>query len=139
MNILDKIKWDANEMVPMVAQDEKTRDILMVGWANREAMEKTINTGLATYWSRSRDTLWTKGESSGNTLDVKELWFDCDIDTVIALVEPHGAACHEGYQSCFYRRLEPISTEGELVVHGERLFDPKEVYGKKEDKKEAKE
>lgn len=130
MSILDSIKWDANGMVPMVAQDFKTRDVLMVGWANREAMEKTITSGLATYWSRSRDTLWTKGESSGNTLDVKELWFDCDVDTVIALVEPHGAACHEGYRSCFFRRLEPISTDGELVVHGEREFDPKAVYGK---------
>jgi phosphoribosyl-AMP cyclohydrolase len=113
----------------MVVQDAGTREVLMVGWVNDEALRKTVETGLATFWSRSRRKLWTKGESSGNVQRVKELRLDCDLDTVVALVEAKGPACHEGYRSCFFRRLEPLSPEGELVARLEREFDPSKVYG----------
>jgi len=113
----------------MVVQDGKTRDVLMVGWVNREALARTVQTGFTHFWSRSRGKLWKKGESSGHVQIVKELLVDCDMDTVVALVEPRGAACHAGYGSCFYRRLEPLSLGGSLVACCEREFDPCEVYG----------
>jgi phosphoribosyl-AMP cyclohydrolase len=115
----------------MIVQDHESRDVLMVAWVNREALEKTIETGKATFWSRSRKKLWRKGESSGNVMRVKELRFDCDADTILALVEPAGPACHEGYRSCFFRRLEPLAADGELKVFCEREVDPEELYGKK--------
>jgi phosphoribosyl-AMP cyclohydrolase len=135
VSLVDELKWDDKGLIPLIVQDRNSKDVLMVGWANREALEKTIATSMATFWSRSRNTLWTKGESSGNAMMVHELLFDCDLDTIIALVEPKGAACHEGYRSCFFRRLTPISAEGTLAVFGEREFDPKDVYGKDAGKK----
>lgn len=131
MSLLDELKWDDNGLIPMVVQDSTSKDVLMVGWSNREAVEKTLSCGLATFWSRSRKKLWTKGESSGNGMVVKELLFDCDLDTIVALVEAKGPACHEGYQSCFFRRLAPPAGNGELQVFSERQFDPDEVYGGK--------
>ncbi len=114
-------------LVTAVAQDADTGDVLMVAYMNEEAWRHTLATGKATYWSRSRSKLWVKGESSGNTQEVKEICVDCDDDTVLLKVVQHGgAACHEGYRSCFFRK---VSGE-ELEVVGERLFDPKEVYGK---------
>jgi len=129
--LMDEIKWDSSGLVPMVLQDEKTRDVLMVAWTNAEALKATIETGLCHFWSRSRQKFWKKGESSGHVQIVKELWFDCDIDTIVAIVEPKGPACHLGYRSCFFRKLEPVSVDGELVAHGEPEFDPKAVYGDK--------
>jgi phosphoribosyl-AMP cyclohydrolase len=113
----------------MVVQDEKTREVLMVGWVDREALERTVETREAHFWSRSRKKLWKKGESSGHVQVVKEMWLDCDADTILALVESKGPACHEGYGSCFYRRLEPLALDGELRPEGEREFDPCDVYG----------
>ncbi len=112
-------------LVPVVTQDWQTNEILMVAYMNREAWLNTLTTGKATYWSRSRNSLWIKGESSGNVQHVKEIYIDCDEDTVLLKVEQvGGAACHTGYRSCFYRRLE----DGEIKIQGDRLFNPEEVY-----------
>ncbi len=112
-------------LIPAVVQDAGTGEVLMMAYMNRLAWRKTLETGIATYWSRSRNTLWVKGETSGNTQKVHEVFIDCDNDTVLLKVEQAGgAACHTGYRSCFYRR---ISRDGMEIV-GERIFDPKEVY-----------
>jgi len=114
-------------MVPAIVQDAKTGEVLMLAYMNEEAWNRTIETGKATYWSRSRNTLWVKGESSGNVQLVKEIWIDCDEDTVLLKVEQlGGAACHTGYRSCFYRRWY----NGDFVVEGEKCFDPEVVYKK---------
>ncbi len=93
------------ELIPVVVQDINTKRVLMVAYANREALEKTLETGYAHYYSRSRGKLWKKGETSGNTQRVKEVWIDCDGDTLLYLVEQKGVACHTGEYSCFFRRL----------------------------------
>ena len=122
---LDFAKQDG--LVPVVVQDAADGAVLMLAYMNREAFDKTLETGTATFWSRSRKKLWLKGESSGNVQKVREIAIDCDSDTVLLKVEQvGGAACHEGYRSCFFRRVDG----DELAVVGERLFDPKEVYGK---------
>ncbi|MBN1613419.1 MAG: phosphoribosyl-AMP cyclohydrolase [Deltaproteobacteria bacterium] len=112
-------------LVPVIVQDRKTKDVLMLAYMNRESWMKTLETGRATYWSRSRNALWEKGETSGHYQIVHEVFIDCDNDTVLIMVEQlGGAACHEGYASCFYRRLS--GTQVQIV--GERLFDPGDVY-----------
>jgi len=117
----------ADGLIPAVAQDWQSGEVLMLAYINREAWEKSLETGLATYWTRSRRKLWVKGESSGNVQKIKEILVDCDLDTVIFKVEQvGGAACHEGYRSCFFRRVE----NGGLTVIGERVFDPAQVYQK---------
>ena len=117
----------AGGMLPAIAQDAATGQVLMLAWMNREAYEETLRTGRACYYSRSRARLWYKGEESGNVQEIREIFIDCDADTILLKVNQiGGAACHEGYASCFYRRLD-----GErLQVVGERLFDPKQVYKK---------
>lgn len=112
-------------LVPAIIQDAASGEILMVGFMNEEAWLKTVETGFATFWSRSRNKLWLKGESSGHRLVVKEAFTDCDQDTIVLKVEAIGpGVCHEGYRSCFFRKLD----DGEWKVQGERAFDPKEVY-----------
>ena len=114
-------------LVPAIAQDADTGVVLMLAWMNREAYEETVRTRRAVYFSRSRNRLWRKGEESGNVQEVREIYLDCDADTILLKVHQiGGAACHEGYQSCFFRRVEGES----LQVVGERLFDPKQVYKK---------
>lgn len=116
-------------LIPAIAQDYKTGEVLMLAYMNAESFRRTLETGKATYWSRSRSKFWVKGESSGNTQEVKEVLVDCDNDTIVVKIDQiGGAACHEGYRSCFYRRLDE---NGDPQVIGERVFDPKEVYGKK--------
>ncbi|HYW86051.1 MAG: phosphoribosyl-AMP cyclohydrolase [Spirochaetia bacterium] len=123
---LDFTKLDG--LVPAVAQDWHTGEILMVAFMNKESWELTLKTGIMHYWSRSRSKLWKKGESSGNIQEVKELRIDCDADCVLAKVRQIGdAACHTGYRSCFYQVVEG----GTLRVDGVRVFDPAEVYGEK--------
>ena len=113
-------------LVPAIAQDADTGEVLMLAWMNREAFEETVRTGRAVYFSRSRNRLWRKGEESGHVQEVREVYIDCDADTVLLKVKQVcGAACHEGYRSCFFRQL----AGGELAVVGERVFDPKQVYG----------
>jgi phosphoribosyl-AMP cyclohydrolase len=115
-------------LVPAIAQDADSGQVLMLAWMNREAFEETVRTGRACYFSRSRGKLWRKGEESGHVQHVHEIYIDCDGDTVLLKVKQVGsAACHEGYVSCFFRKVEG----GELKVIGERMFDPQEVYGKK--------
>ena len=112
-------------LVPAIVQDHETGDVLMLAYMNRDAWEKTLETGTATYFSRSRHSLWVKGETSGNTQQVKEIWIDCDKDTVLLRIEQKGgAACHTGHRSCFHIRV--VNKECEVV--GTPLFDPKEVY-----------
>jgi phosphoribosyl-AMP cyclohydrolase len=113
-----------NGLVPVVVQDFNSGEVLMLAYMNRQAWEETLKTRQATYWSRSRNELWVKGETSGNLQEVKEIYVDCDEDTVLLKVMQKGGACHMGYRSCFYRQLEGK----ELKAVGERVFDPKEVY-----------
>jgi phosphoribosyl-AMP cyclohydrolase len=112
-------------LLPVVVQDQETGEVLMLAYMNRDAWLKTIETGKATFWSRSRQCLWVKGETSGHVQLVREVRLDCDADAVLLKVEQLGAAaCHTGYRSCFYRKW----IEGDFVTVGERVFDPKEVY-----------
>ena len=114
-------------LVPAVAQDAATGQVLMLAWMNRAAYEETLKTGRAVYYSRSRGKLWRKGEESGHVQEVREIYLDCDADTILLKVhQVGGAACHEGYPSCFFRRVVGDS----LQVVGERVFDPKQVYQK---------
>jgi phosphoribosyl-AMP cyclohydrolase len=114
-------------LIPAIAQDAASGQVLMMAWMNREAYDETLRTGRAVYFSRSRNTLWRKGEESGNVQEVREIFIDCDADTILLKVHQiGGAACHEGYASCFFRKVEPDG----LRVVGERLFDPKQVYRK---------
>jgi len=124
-----KLDFDKSDgLIPVIAQDHKNNDVLMLAYMNVEAWEKTLKTGKATYWSRSRNQLWLKGESSGNFQIVKEIYIDCDLDTILLKVDQVGnAACHEGYKSCFFRKID-----GENIkIVGEKIFDPKEKYGEK--------
>ena len=114
-------------LIPAIAQDAATGDVLMLAWMNREAYEETLRTGRACYFSRSRGKLWRKGEESGNVQEVKAVFVDCDADTILLKVNQiGGAACHEGYASCFFRKVDGDA----LRVIGERVFDPKQVYKK---------
>lgn len=111
-------------LVTVIAQDFVTNDVLMVAYANKEAIEKTLETGKAHYYSTSRGKIWLKGETSGNTQEVKEILIDCDGDVLLIKVEQKGGACHAGYRSCFYRK---ISEDG-MKDQGEKVFDPEKVY-----------
>ena len=121
--------FDKHSLLPVIAQDFESGDVLMLAYMNREAYDETLNTGRVCYYSRSRQKLWRKGEESGNIQEVKELFFDCDADTLLVKVNQiGGAACHEGYRSCFFRQITPST--GEVSTVGERVFDPAKVYGK---------
>lgn len=117
-----------NGLVTAVAVDAATGEVLMVAYMNEQAFRLTVETGKVHYYSRSRDKLWLKGESSGNVQLVKEIRVDCDRDAIVVRIEQSGPACHEGYRSCFYRTLTP---SGELVDNQDRLKDPAEMYGAK--------
>jgi phosphoribosyl-AMP cyclohydrolase len=113
-------------LVPAVIQDYATGRVLMLGYMNEEAFRKTVESGFATFYSRSRNKLWLKGETSGHRLVVKEIAVDCDLDSLLVRVEASGpGVCHEGYQSCFYRKL----AGGEWVESEARTYDPRKVYG----------
>jgi phosphoribosyl-AMP cyclohydrolase len=117
----------AGGLIPAIAQDAATGTVLMMAWMNRAAYDETRRTGRACYFSRSRNRLWRKGEESGHVQEVREIYIDCDADTILLKVHQiGGAACHEGYASCFFRRVE---ADGWRVV-AERVFDPKKVYQK---------
>jgi phosphoribosyl-AMP cyclohydrolase len=112
-------------LVPVIVQDYTSGEVLMLAFMNRQAWEETLKTRRGTYWSRSRNELWVKGETSGNIQEVKEIFVDCDEDTVLLkVIQKGGAACHMGYKSCFYRKLDG----DELQIIDERVFDPDEVY-----------
>jgi phosphoribosyl-AMP cyclohydrolase len=119
---------DPTGLLPAIVQDHGTGTVLMLAYINRESWQKTLETGKAHYWSRSRQQLWLKGESSGNVQLVKDILVDCDQDTVVFQVEQiGGAACHKGYASCFFRRVDG----DDLVTLGKPVFDPDKVYGEK--------
>ena len=122
---LDEVLWDAQGLVPAIAQDAQTGEVLMFAWMNREALALTAETGHAVYWSRSRGHLWRKGEESGHTQKVLELRVDCDKDVVLLKIEQSGGiACHTGRRSCFFNRLETAGWQDVEPV----LKDPKEIY-----------
>jgi phosphoribosyl-AMP cyclohydrolase / phosphoribosyl-ATP pyrophosphohydrolase len=123
---MEEIKWDERGLVPVVVQDWKSKDVLMVAYMNKEAFDLTVRTGKAHYYSRSRKTLWLKGETSGHTQEVKSIYVDCDNDTLLISVDQKVAACHTGFWSCFYRIWD-----GGWKVVGKKIFDDKEVYGEK--------
>jgi phosphoribosyl-AMP cyclohydrolase len=126
MSIIDTLKFDENGLISAIIQDEKTNEVLMFAFMNREAVEKTLKGPYVAFWSRSRKKLWIKGEESGHTQTVKGVYFDCDADALLIKVEQKVAACHEGYRSCFFRKIEG----DESKVIAERLFDPKQTYKK---------
>jgi phosphoribosyl-AMP cyclohydrolase len=117
---LDSLKYDANGLVPAVVQDWQNGDVLMVGYMNREAVKATLTTGRTTFWSRSRQKFWIKGETSGNIQAVKGVYVDCDKDCFLVKVEQKGAACHEGYRSCFFRKVD---SEGNVEIISEKLME----------------
>ena len=123
---LDAIRWTDDGLVPAIAQDATTGDILMMAWMNRESLQRTAEEGHAVYWSRSRKKLWRKGESSGHQQLIREIRLDCDEDVVLLKVEQKGGiACHTGRKSCFYRKLD----NGEWVTTDPVLRDPDAIYG----------
>ena len=115
-------------LLPAIAQDATTGQVLMLAWMNQQAFAETMQTGMATYFSRSRGKLWRKGEESGHRQKVLQVRIDCDADTILLTVHQTGAACHEGYPSCFFRTID---SDGNVVVNQERLVDPARVYGVK--------
>ena len=123
----EQIKWNEQGLVPAIAQDWRSGEVLMLAWMNREALELTVREGRAIYWSRSRGALWRKGEESGHVQHLKELRLDCDADSVLMKVEQVGdIACHTGRRSCFYRKLE----DGAWRITDEPLKSQEEIYGK---------
>ncbi|TWT52027.1 phosphoribosyl-AMP cyclohydrolase [Thalassoglobus neptunius] len=122
--------FEKYELIPVIAQDDETGVVLMLAYMNEVAYQETLSTKRVCYYSRSRQKLWRKGEESGNVQELKSIYFDCDADTILVkVVQVGGAACHEGYQSCFFRKIDPESKS--VSVEGERVFDPSQVYGKK--------
>jgi len=122
-------KFNADGLITAIAQDAETGQVLMVAYMNREALDRTIATGRATYFSRSRQKLWKKGEESGHFQTVRQILVDCDQDCLILKVAVDAGQCHVGYQSCFYRALKP-NTAADLELIAEKVYDPKAAYGK---------
>jgi phosphoribosyl-AMP cyclohydrolase len=127
MDWLDKVKWDANGLVPVIAQEAQSGKVLMFAWMNRAALEQTVASGEAVYWSRSRRKLWHKGEESGHVQKVRELRLDCDEDVILLSVEQVGGiACHTGRHNCFFQKY----ANGGWLVTDPVIKDPKDIYGK---------
>ncbi|MBL8087433.1 MAG: phosphoribosyl-AMP cyclohydrolase [Chthonomonas sp.] len=117
MELLDQLKYNADGLIPAIIQDSENGQVLMMAWMNRESLVQTLETGLCTYWSRSRQKFWVKGESSGHLQHVERITIDCDLDTLLIFVKQVGAACHDHYRSCFYR---DFAKDG-LTVNAEKL------------------
>ena len=124
--IIDQMKFDANGLIPAVIQDVANGEVLMVGYMNRLAVEKTIEGPFVTFYSSSRNKMWIKGETSGHTQEVKEIYFDCDADCLLIKVVQKVAACHVGYRTCFFRKIE----KGEVKTIGKKIFEEEKVYKK---------
>ncbi len=122
---IDFSKLEGN-LIPIITQDHETDEVLMLAFANKEALKKSLETGYAHYYSRSRKSLWKKGETSGHVQKIEKVLTDCDADTILFKVQQVGAACHEGYYSCFYSEFK----EGNRITFAEKKFDPNEVYKK---------
>ena len=127
MNFFEKLKYNDDGLIPAIIQEEGTGRVLMMAWMNESSLKTTIEMGKTHFWSRSRQKYWMKGESSGHTQQVKNIAFDCDGDTLLIQVSQVEAACHEGYQSCFFRT---INDAGEFDISENRLVNPDEIYSK---------
>ncbi len=126
MHGLDDLKYDADGLIPAIIQDVDTHEVLMMAYMNRTSLAESVKTGKTHFWSRSRQKYWMKGETRGHTQEIQEISTDCDADTLLIKVKQSGAACHEGYKSCFYRRYE---SDGKWKIVARRVFDPRDVYG----------
>jgi phosphoribosyl-AMP cyclohydrolase len=129
MSFYDKLKFTADGLIPAIIQEQSTGRVLMMAWMNRASIEKTLATGKTHFWSRSRQKYWMKGESSGPTQQVKDFAFDCDGDTLLIQVEQNGAACQEGYKTCFFRSV--AEDGGSERITEAQLETPEQIYGKK--------
>ncbi len=133
--VLENVKFNKDGLVAVIAQDANTNEVLMLAYMNEEALKRTLETEKMTYWSRSRQEFWVKGETSGNIQKLKEVYVDCDGDAILMKIlqlgdggkTENGAACHEGFKTCFFKKL----TNNSWTIIGNRLFDPAKVYGKK--------
>lgn len=123
--ILGHLRFNADGLIPAIAQQQQTGEVLMLAWMNRAALEETLDTGRVCYWSRSRQALWRKGESSGQIQLLCEMRFDCDGDAILLLVDQQGPACHTGRQSCFYQ----VVNDGKVIINMAPLIDPATLYG----------
>ena len=121
---LNALKYNADGLIPAIAQQHDTHEVLMMAWMNRESIEETLQTGRVCYWSRSRNKFWRKGESSGQMQVLKELRIDCDADTILLLVDQTGPACHTGRRSCFYNKVEG----DQVIIDRDVLIDPQTLY-----------
>ena len=129
MSFYDQLKFNPEGLIPAIVQEQSTGRVLMMAWMNRASLEKTLETGRTHFWSRSRQKFWMKGESSGHVQQVKDVAFDCDGDTLLIQVEQTGAACHEGYKSCFFRSASDGGRA--FQVTEPQLETPEQIYGKK--------
>lgn len=127
MEFINEVKFDEQGLVPVIIQDWRNNQVLMMAYMNADSLKMTLHTGKTHFWSRSRRQLWLKGESSGHIQEVKEIFLDCDSDTILMKVEQKVAACHEGYRSCFFRKLRGNN----LIIAEKKIFDESKVYGSK--------
>ncbi|MCK8824236.1 bifunctional phosphoribosyl-AMP cyclohydrolase/phosphoribosyl-ATP diphosphatase HisIE [Fuchsiella alkaliacetigena] len=137
MSYLTELKFDENGLIPAIIQDIENEQVLMMAYMNREAVQKTVETGYTWFWSRSRQELWKKGGSSGHVQQVEEIKADCDLDTLLIKVKQKVAACHTGHYSCFYRRLD-LDKANRFKSEGEQVFSPEEVYDEQTEEDEIK-
>ena len=126
---MDGPDFERTPLIPVIAQDATSSAVLMLAYMNADAYAETLRTGRVCYFSRSRDALWRKGETSGHVQHVRGVFYDCDADTLLVKVEQVGGACHEGYESCFFREIDPATGTSRVIA--ERLFDPADVYESK--------
>ena len=129
MSFYEQLKFDSNGLIPAIIQEQKTGRVVMMAWMNRASIEKTVETGKTHFWSRSRQKFWMKGEESGHTQTVKDIAFDFDGDTLLIQVDQIGAACNEGYQSCFFRSAEKSGQSFKITEP--QLETPEQIYGRK--------
>ena len=129
MSFYEKLKFNSDGLIPAIIQEQSTGRVLMMAWMNKESVKKTLELGKTVFWSRSRQKYWVKGETSGHVQTVKDLAFDCDGDTLLIQVEQSGAACHEGYKSCFFRSVKNAGED--FAVTEKQLVKPDEIYGNK--------
>lgn len=128
MKFIEQLKFTADGLIPAIIQDAANGRVLMMAWMNRDSVLKTVETGKTWFWSRSRKKFWMKGESSGHTQAVKDIAFDCDGDVLLIQVEQQGAACHEGYRSCFFRSIRDQGQD--VAVTEPQLMSSEDIYGK---------
>lgn len=129
MNFLEQLKFNADGLIPAIIQEQSTGRVLMMAWMNKESIQRSLELGKTVFWSRSRQKYWVKGESSGHVQVIKDVAFDCDGDTLLFQVEQTGAACHEGYKSCFFRSVREKGSS--IEVTEQCLVSPEDMYGKK--------